>query len=164
MPNSKACGMDNIPAELFKHSLTCRDLLRQTLQKIWLDEEVPIDFAKAMFVMLFKNKGSSDDPSKYRCIGLLPHAFKVFQQCLLERIEKETQLFLSDWQAGFRKERGCRDNILTLRTIFDDMLDAGKTLYVTYIDYSAAFDSVSHKFLDRALKVAGASNKSRALF
>ena len=44
------------------------------------------------------------------------------------------------------------------------MLDECKILYVTFIDYSAAFDSVSHKFLDRALKAAGASNNSRALF
>ena len=44
------------------------------------------------------------------------------------------------------------------------MLERGETLYATFIDYSAAFDTVSHKFLDRALTEAGASNKSRALF
>ena len=37
-------------------------------------------------------------------------------------------------------------------------------MYVSFIDYSAAFDSVSHKFIDKALKAAGASHKSRALF
>ena len=77
--------------------------------------------------MLYKNKGSSNDPSKYRCIGLLSHAFKVFQQCLLEQLEVETEGYLSDWQAGFRKKRGCRDNILILRTIYDEMLEVGKT-------------------------------------
>ena len=35
---------------------------------------------------------------------------------------------------------------------------------MTFIDYSAAFDSVSHKFLDQALKPAGVSNKSHPLF
>ena len=35
---------------------------------------------------------------------------------------------------------------------------------MTYIDFAAAFDSVSHKFLDRALKKAKASRKIRALF
>ena len=53
---------------------------------------------------------------------------------------------------------------MILRTLYDEMLEQGKDLYVTFIDYSAAFDSVSHKFLDRALKKAGASAKSRALF
>ena len=35
---------------------------------------------------------------------------------------------------------------------------------VTYIDYSAAFDSVSHKFIDATLADAGASRKTRAIF
>ena len=36
--------------------------------------------------------------------------------------------------------------------------------YVTFIDYSAAFDTVGHKFLDRSLAKAGASAKTRAVF
>ena len=35
---------------------------------------------------------------------------------------------------------------------------------VTFIDYSAAFDSVSHRFIDEMLAKAGASNKLRAMF
>lgn len=37
-------------------------------------------------------------------------------------------------------------------------------MMITYIDFKAAFDSVSHRFLDDALKEAGASDKSRAIF
>ena len=58
-------------------------------------------------------------------------------------------------------------HVLALRTLFEDMLDRGETetlYYVTFIDYSAAFDTVSHKYLDRTLNEAGASAKSRALF
>lgn len=164
MSNGKACGPDSIPAELYKRSKVCYGLLEQLLQKIWETEDVPVSFAQTTFKMIFKNKGSTNDPSKYRCIGLLNHAYKALSQCLLARQEKETSHSLSDWQAGFRKQRGCRDNILTLRAVYDEMLEAGKSLYVTFIDYSVAFDSVSHKFLDQALKAAGASNKSRALF
>lgn len=35
---------------------------------------------------------------------------------------------------------------------------------MVFIDYSAAFDSVSHKFIDATLQKAGASNKLRAMF
>jgi hypothetical protein len=83
---------------------------------------------------------------------------------MLKRLEEETGSYLADWQAGFRKTRGCRDNILTLRTLLEDILEQGEELVATFIDYSAAFDSVSHRFLDEALKKAGASNKSRAMF
>ena len=32
------------------------------------------------------------------------------------------------------------------------------------LDYKAAFDTVSHKYIDRALAEAGATNKTRAIF
>ena len=35
---------------------------------------------------------------------------------------------------------------------------------VTYIDFKAVFDSVSHKFIDAALAKAGAKRKTRAIF
>lgn len=71
---------------------------------------------------------------------------------------------MSDWQAGFRLERGCRDNVLLLRLLFDNALELNKDLVVLFIDYSAAFDSVSHKWMDVSLKAAGASWKTRAMF
>ena len=49
---------------------------------------------------------------------------------------------------------------------FEDYLpeDEEKEYVVTFLDYRAAFDSVSHKFLDEALREAGCSNKTRAIF
>ena len=77
---------------------------------------------------------------------------------------KECGHRLSDWQTGFRPERGCRDNILLLRVLVDQVIKENGKVFLTFIDYSAAFDSVSHKFLDRSLADAGASRKTRALF
>ena len=81
MINGKACGQDNIPAEVYKHNDLCNKLLRDLLKKIWRDEEVSVVFARATFIMLFKNKGSHDDPSKYRCIGLLNHSYTICESC-----------------------------------------------------------------------------------
>ena len=41
---------------------------------------------------------------------------------MLERIMTECEEFLSDWQAGFRPERGCRDNILLLRVLVEQVI------------------------------------------
>ena len=60
--------------------------------------------------------------------------------------------------------RGCRDNILLLRVLYDQVINKNASCIVTYIDYTAAFDSVSHKFLDATLASAKASTKSRAIF
>ena len=114
--------------------------------------------------MVYKKKGSRDDPDKYRALGLLNHAYKILSVCLLNRMVSETDWFLSEWQAGFRSGRGCRYNVLLLRVIYDQYVKGDKKCVVTFIDFAAAFDSVSHVFLDRALEKAKASRKTRALF
>ena len=44
------------------------------------------------------------------------------------------------------------------------MIKNKKSCVVTYIDYTAAFDSISHKISDRTLAAVGASRNSRAIF
>ena len=48
--------------------------------------------------------------------------------------------------------------------LYDQIINANAKCVVTYIDFSAAFDTVSHKFIDSTLAKAGASRKSRAIF
>ena len=117
---------------------------------------------------LFKKAGIFFAPSKISSLSFSKNRdfefVVIVAICILNRLIKETEWFLSDWQAGFRSQRGCRDNLLLLRVIYDQVINGNDKCVVTYIDFAAAFDSVSHKFLDRALKKAGASRKTRALF
>ena len=73
MNNGKARGPDDIPVLVYKVSNVCKTTLIELLQKVWDTEVVPVKFAQATFVMLYKQKGSKNDPAKYRCIGLLNH-------------------------------------------------------------------------------------------
>ena len=164
MKPNKATGKDGVPAEVWQNSKTARDVLFCFLKKIWRKEYVPPELAVCVFVLIFKKKGSSEDLTKYRAIGLLNHAYKILSVILLHRLTTECSSFFSDWQAGFRQERGCRDNILLLRVLYDNIINGNSNCVVTYIDYTAAFDTVSHKYLDSALAKAGASRKTRAIF
>lgn len=98
-----------------------------------------------------------------RCITLLKHAYKVLSLILLGRLIGIPDTFLQDWQAGFREMRGCRDNTIILRVPCEKMIEFGESLAVVFVDYSAVFNSISHKFIDAALKEAGASAKVRAI-
>ena len=164
MKNSKAPGADMIPAEVWKNSTVAKEALFEFLSAVWNKEEVPQNLAVCVFVLIYKQKGSHNDLTKYRAIGLLNHAYKIMSTILLRRIVKECKDFFSEWQAGFRSQRGCRDNVLLLRVLYDQVIRKNSRCIITYIDYTAAFDSVSHKFMDATLAEAGASNKSRAIF
>ena len=161
----KAPGPDGVPATVYKHCPQIRDELFRLTQYMWDNEVVPTSLVTAKFKMLFKNKGSSNNPSKYRCIALLNHAYKVLSYVILGRLlETSDDDFLPDWHAGFREGRGCRDNSMVLRVLSEKMLSMGKAIAAVFIDYTAAFDSVSHKFVDLALEKAGVSTKARAMF
>ena len=62
---------------------------------------------------------------------------------------------LPDIQAGFRKDRGTRDQIANIRSITDKTREFQKNIYLCFIDYAKAFDWVDHNKLWKALKEMG---------
>ena len=74
-----------------------------------------------------------------------------FSMVLLRRIVPYIEPELSDMQAGFRKGRGCRDNILILTMAINHLLKNVESKnqtagIITYIDFVAAFDSIKHSY------------------
>ena len=58
-------------------------------------------------------------------------------------------------QAGFRKGRGTRDQIVNIRWIIDKPGEFQKNIYSCFIDYAKAFDCVDHNKLWKILKEMG---------
>ena len=59
-----------------------------------------------------------------------------------------------DLQAGFRKGRGTRDQIVNIRWIIEKAR-VQKSIYFCFIDYAKAFDCVDHNKLCKILKEMG---------
>ena len=62
-------------------------------------------------------------------------------------MRKEVDRVLRDEQAGFRQERSCTDQIATLRIIIEQTIEWQTSLYLTFIDFEKAFDSIDHQIL-----------------
>ena len=159
MKSGKAAGPDTVPIEQYKSSNAAKHELHSVLSEIWIEEKMPDDFALGDMLMFYKKK-SKDDRKNYRALGLLNHAYKTFAMILLTRMLPYITNKLSDMQAGFRKGRGCRDNITILVMTVNYLLEsAGNDIasqgIITYIDFTAAFDSISHSYLLNALKEYG---------
>ena len=64
MPNLRATGPDGIPSETIKYCPVVKDTLFEIVREIWSEEVLSDGFAIAKFtMMLYKNKGSPNDPS-----------------------------------------------------------------------------------------------------
>ena len=112
--------------------------------------------------MIYK-KGPRDDFANYRAICLLCYSYKLLSAVIARRLMEVLDGHLPDTQAGFRPERGCRDNVCAIRWFIAMVLREGRNAVITFIDYSAAFDTESQIFLDDALADAGISVKVRRI-
>ena len=59
---------------------------------------------------------------------------------------------LSDVQAGFRKGRGTRDQIVNIHWMIEKAREFQKNIYFCFIDYAKAFDCVGHNKLWKILQ------------
>ena len=74
---------------------------------------------------------------------------------LQARVQQYVNRELPNFQAGFRKGRGTRDQIANMRWIMEKAKEFQKNIYFCFIDYAKAFDCVDHNKLWKALKEMG---------
>ena len=73
---------------------------------------------------------------------------KILQARLQQYMNRE----IPDVQAGFRKDRGTRDQIANICWIMEKAREFQKNIYFCFIDYVKAFDCVDPKKLWNILK------------
>ena len=73
---------------------------------------------------------------------------KILQARLQQYVNRE----LPDVQAGFRKGRGIRDQIVNILWIIEKAREFQNNVYFWFIDYAKAFDWIGHKKLWKMLK------------
>ena len=76
---------------------------------------------------------------------------KILQARLQQYVNHE----LPDIQAGFRKGRGTRDQIVNILWIIEKAREFQKNIYFSFIDYAKAFDCLDHNKLWKILQVMG---------
>jgi len=122
--------------------------------QIWKSGQGPAEWKSQEFVMLHKS-GSVKDCNNYRTIALICHASKILLILILNRLKQKVEYELSDCQAGYRKNRGTTDMLFVLQNIIDKVKSTTEELYITFIDYSKAFDSVIHNHLFETMDKMG---------
>ena len=66
---------------------------------------------------------------------------------IIDRIRNGVNNKLRDEQAGFRRGRSTVEQIFILRNIIEQVVEWQSTLYVTFVDFEKAFDSVDRESL-----------------
>ena len=159
LKNGKAAGGDFIPPEALKADVpTTTRALHSLFQKVWDAEKSPKEWKEGHLIKLPK-KGDLRNCNNYRGIMLLSVPGKVLSRIILERMKDKVDGLLRNEQAGFRKGRSCADQIATLRIILQQSLEWNASLYMNFVDYEKAFDSVDRTTLWKLLRHFGVPQK-----
>jgi len=155
LKNNKAAGVDNITGEMLKagDEISSKKMLHM-FENVRRNVKMPDDWKKAMIAKIPK-KGDLTKCDNSRGISLLSIPGKVFCRVIMERIRKGVEEKLRGEQAAYRKGHGTAEQIFILRNIVEQSIEWQAPLYINFIDFRKAFDSIVREKLWNILKSYG---------
>ena len=143
---TKSTGPDNLSPALLKF---LAPYIYKTVAKIYqysiTTSTVPSDWRQANVIPVHK-KNSKSDPLNYRPISLTSILCKNLEHIIAHNIHAylDKHHILYEHQHGFRNKHGCDTQLLNTITDFVNSYDSLSTLDLIILDFSKAFDVVSH--------------------
>ena len=154
---TKGPGPDNLPPALLKFLspyiyITITDIFNHSLRCC----KVPVDW-KTAYVIPVHKKGDRSVALNYRPISLTSILCKTLEHIIAHNIhsyfDRHKLLFIH--QHGFRPGHGCDTQLLNTVTDFIDSYDSSILTDMIILDFSKAFDVVSHPKLIHKLTAIG---------
>ena len=103
--------------------------------------QIPSTFRKALIVVLYK-KGDRSECKNYRPISLLSHVYKHFMTIIGNRITDDLYSCFLDSQVAYQPGRGTIEQFFSLNQMIEKSIEFNKPLYVIFIDFTKASDSI----------------------
>ena len=129
--------------------------LKQLFNDIIHPSGVPPDSWKTLLITVLYKDGDPQEPSNYRPIAGVKLLYKLFARLILSRIKGTLESRQPVDQAGFRAGFSTEDHIFTLCQLEEKCREWRKDLWLLFIDYRKAFDTVEHPSLWTALQSQG---------
>ena len=144
LKNRKAAGLDNISNEMIKCSLPFMlKVFRKIFNVSLYKQYYPMCWKTGMIVNLFKS-GDITNTDNYRGLTINSCLGKLFNTILNNRLLHflDKNRLICDNQIGFKKKARTSDHIFIINTIFRKFCNAGKKVYVCFVDFKKAYDKV----------------------
>ena len=121
-------------------------------------EHVPCYGKKPDITPIYK-KGDASQVSNYRPISIMPAMCRLFERILADYINFHLHhnRLITDAQYGFVKGRSTELQLLNCSKMWINAINSNQFVDTVYIDFSKAFDTVSHRKLLHKLTNYGIS-------
>ena len=120
----------------------------------------PAKWTESIVLALLK-KGDVNNPNNYRGISLCDASSNVYSTIINLRLQEwvEVNNITGEHQAGFEKNYSTIDHMFTLLALVQKQLSLNRKLYVAFIDFEKAFDTINRKLLLAVLLKNGINGK-----
>ena len=145
----KAAGPDGIIGELLKNAGGgVIHFFVQFFNALFQKGIFPDKWSEGIVLPLHK-KGDVNNPNNYRGITISDVSSKIFSAVINNRLQEwvEEHNITGEHQAGFKKNYSTIDHMFTLLAFIQKQFSLGRKLYVAFIDFEKAFDSVNRNIL-----------------
>jgi Reverse transcriptase (RNA-dependent DNA polymerase) len=160
--NCSAAGPDGLPGMFYKKlGYWLTEPLTVIFQQSIYQCTIPDDWRVAKVIPLYKGKGERTCPSSYRPISLTAVACKILERLVVDQMSDYLSSYslLYREQHGFMQHKSTITNLLRCDTIISNHLNNRDSCDIIAIDFSRAFDKVSHDILGRKLEGVGICGK-----
>jgi ribonuclease HI len=157
-----ALGPSEVDIAVVKHCPPVRLSYRYILTKAIETIDIPMSLVKGLVTLLYK-KGPVSDYFNYRPLTVTNTGAKILSAVLFVKLVEQCSHFIPQWQRAYMKNRSHVDLLYSMTTLFRALIQRGRSAVALFLDWRSAFPSISHKFLQLALKRAGADARVRAL-
>ena len=103
-------------------------MLHSIWKQIWKTQQWLQDWKRSVFIPIPK-KSNAKECSNCCIIALISHASKVMLKILQARLQQYVNRELPDVQAGFRKSRGTRDQIVNIYWVIKKAREFQRNIY-----------------------------------
>ena len=152
----RAPGPDQSPNELLIFGPEVqRQSLYECINAILAEGKAPpAEWLGGLVRFLPKPGGNPLVSSSYRPVCLQAAVYKVLSAIITDRLYRlsERHGLLEGSQEGFRRKRSTQRQVQSLHWAIEEAAQSGASLYVAYLDFEHAFNSVDHEAVWRWLE------------
>uniref|UniRef100_A0A8R1EQ50 Reverse transcriptase domain-containing protein n=1 Tax=Caenorhabditis japonica TaxID=281687 RepID=A0A8R1EQ50_CAEJA len=116
--------------------------LTAALNQVLTNGRTPEDW-KTVKISLLPKTTKPKKVKDYRPVALSSIVSKLFTKILTRRITAKSEDYLEESQAGFRRGRGCADNIQVVAQMWEKCTEFKIPLVAVFLDFTCAFDNVN---------------------
>lgn len=159
MKKGKATGEDGVSTELIE-ALEEMGINKITniMNKIYDSGTIPQGMLTSTFIALPK-KPKAAECGQHRTISLMSHITKILLRIIMLRIRNKIRPEIGEEQCGFVEGKGTMNAIYILKTLGERAMEMQQDLFLCFIDYTKAFDTIQHQHLIQLLEELNVDGK-----